>query len=101
MILDGRNFIDPLSVEDQERIVDKNITRILKEPDGNARFVEISNTEDVIHLAGQLGYFNLNEEYGIKAQYDISMALAVAAGIEALKDAGIPLVSKYRNHIKI
>ncbi|MBF0411502.1 MAG: SDR family NAD(P)-dependent oxidoreductase [Desulfamplus sp.] len=96
MILDGRNFIDPLSVEDQERIVDKNITRILKEPDGNARFVEISNTEDVIHLAGQLGYFNLNEEYGIKAQYDISMALAVAAGIEALKDAAIPLVMQYK-----
>ncbi|MGD9733059.1 MAG: beta-ketoacyl synthase N-terminal-like domain-containing protein, partial [Desulfamplus sp.] len=96
MILDGRNFIDPLSVEDQERIVDKNITRILKEPDGNARFVEISNTEDVIHLAGQLGYFNLNEEYGIKAQYDISMALAVAAGIEALKDASIPLVMQYK-----
>ncbi|MBF0573496.1 MAG: acyltransferase domain-containing protein, partial [Desulfamplus sp.] len=96
MILDGRNFIEPLTIEDQDRIVDKNITRILKEPDGNARFVEITKTEDVIHLAGQLGYFSLNEEYGIKAQYDISMALAVAAGIEALKDAGIPLVMRYK-----
>ncbi|MBF0376335.1 MAG: SDR family NAD(P)-dependent oxidoreductase [Desulfamplus sp.] len=96
MILDGRNFIEPLTLEDQEKIVDKNITRILKQPDGNARFVEITKTEDVIHLAGQLGYFNLNEEYGIKAQYDISMALAVAAGIEALKDASIPLVMKYK-----
>ena len=95
-ILEGTNFIEPLSLEDQKRIADKNITRLFKDPDGNARFVEITRTEDVIQLAGQLGYFSLTDEYGIKAQYDISMALAVAAGIEALKDAGIPLVMQYK-----
>ncbi|MFH1154354.1 MAG: SDR family NAD(P)-dependent oxidoreductase [Pseudomonadota bacterium] len=95
-ILEGTNFIEPLSLDDQLRITDKNITRLFKQPDGNARFVEITRTEDVIHLAGQLGYFDLNEEYGIKNHYDISMALAVGAGIEALKDAGIPLVMQYK-----
>ncbi len=95
-ILEGVNFIDPLDIEDQKRITDKNITRLFKQPDGNARFVEITRTEDVIQLAGQLGYFDLTDEYGIKTQYDISMALAVAAGIEALKDAGIPLVMQYK-----
>ncbi len=95
-ILEGTNFIEPLSLEDKKRITDKNITRLFKQPDGNARFVEITRTEDVIQLAGQLGYFSLTDEYGIKAQYDISMALAVAAGIEALKDAGIPLVMQYK-----
>ncbi len=95
-IIDGNNFIEPLSLEDQERITDKNITRLFKQPDGNARFVEITRPEDVIQLAGQLGYFDLTDEYGIKTQYDISMALAVAAGIEALKDAGIPLVMQYK-----
>ena len=95
-ILEGTNFIEPLSMEDKNRITDKNITRLFKQPDGNARFVEITRTEDVIQLAGQLGYFSLTDEYGIKAQYDISMALAVAAGIEALKDAGIPLVMQYK-----
>ncbi len=95
-ILEGHNFIEPLVLEDQLRMTDKNITRLFKQPDGNARFVEITRTEDVIHLAGQLGYFSLTDEYGIKAQYDISMALAVAAGIEALKDAGIPLVMQYK-----
>ncbi|MDY0374137.1 MAG: SDR family NAD(P)-dependent oxidoreductase [Desulfobacterium sp.] len=95
-ILAGTNFIEPLDLEDQERIADKNITRLFKEPDGNARFMEITRTEDVIHLAGQLGYFDLTDEYGIKAQYDVSMSLAVAAGIEALKDAGIPLVMQYK-----
>ncbi len=95
-ILAGTNFIEPLDLEDQKRITDKNITRLFKQPDGNARFMEITRTEDVIHLAGQLGYFDLTDEYGIKAQYDVSMSLAVAAGIEALKDAGIPLVMQYK-----
>ncbi len=95
-ILEGTNFIEPLTIEDQKRITDKNITRLFKQPDGNARFVEITRTEDVIQLAGQLGYFSLTDEYGIKTQYDIAMALAVAAGIEALKDAGIPLVMQYK-----
>lgn len=95
-ILNGENFIDLLSAEAMEGFTDKNITKLFKQPDGNARFVQITNTEDVIHLAGQLGYFNLNDEYGIKEQYDISMAMGIAAGIEALKDANIPLVMQYK-----
>jgi 3-oxoacyl-(acyl-carrier-protein) synthase/acyl carrier protein/NAD(P)-dependent dehydrogenase (short-subunit alcohol dehydrogenase family) len=95
-ILNGENFIEPLSLEAQERITDKNITKLFKQPDGNARFVQITRTEDVIHLAGQLGYFDLTDEYGIKEQYDVAMALGIAAGIEALKDAHIPLVMQYK-----
>ncbi len=95
-ILNGENFIEPLTVEDQMRITDKNITKLYKQPDGNARFIQITRLEDVIHLAGQLGYFNLTDEYGIKEQYDVSMALGIAAGIEALKDANIPLVMQYK-----
>ncbi len=95
-ILNGENFIDPLTMEAQEKITDKNITKLYKQPDGNARFVQITKTEDVIHLAGQLGYFDLTDEYGIKEQYDITMAMGIAAGIEALKDANIPLVMQYK-----
>ncbi len=95
-ILEGENFIEPIGSEDQERIIDKNITKLYKQPDGSAKFVKITKAEDVIHLAGQLGYFDLTDEYGIKEQYDISMSLGIAAGIEALKDAGIPLVMQYK-----
>jgi acyl transferase domain-containing protein/NAD(P)H-dependent flavin oxidoreductase YrpB (nitropropane dioxygenase family)/acyl carrier protein/NAD(P)-dependent dehydrogenase (short-subunit alcohol dehydrogenase family) len=95
-ILNGENFIEPLTVEAQEKMTDKNITKLYKQPDGNARFVQITKTEDVVHLAGQLGYFDLTDEYGIKEQYDISMAIGIAAGIEALKDANIPLVMQYK-----
>jgi len=95
-ILNGENFIDPLTPEAQEKLIDKNILKLYKQPDGNARFVQITKAEDVIHLAGQLGYFDLTDEYGIKFQYDKTMALAIAAGIEALKDANIPLVMQYK-----
>ncbi|MBT7261192.1 MAG: acyltransferase domain-containing protein, partial [Desulfobacula sp.] len=95
-ILNGENFIESLTPEDQDKIIDKNITKLFKQPDGNARFVQITKAEDVIHLAGQLGYFDLMDEYGIKEQYDINMAIGIAAGIEALKDANIPLVMQYK-----
>jgi len=95
-ILNGKNFIEPLPSEVMEKFTDKNITKLFKQPDGNARFVQITKTEDVIHLAGQLGYFDLTDEYGIKEQYDVAMALGIAAGIEALKDANIPLVMQYK-----
>ena len=95
-ILNGENFIDSLTAEEQAKIIDKNITKLFKQPDGNARFVKITKAEDVIHLAGQLGYFDLTDEYGIKEQYDITMAIGIAAGIEALKDANIPLVMQYK-----
>jgi len=95
-ILNGNNFIEPLTTEEKEKIVDMNITRVFKEPDGNARLVKINRTEDVIQLAGKLGYFNFQSEYGIDFDYDITISLAIAAGIEALKDAHIPLVMHYR-----
>ncbi|MCP3952854.1 MAG: acyltransferase domain-containing protein, partial [Desulfobacterales bacterium] len=95
-ILNGNNFIEPLTMEEKEKIVDMNITRVFKEPDGNARLVKITRTEDVIQLAGKLGYFNLKNEYGIDFDYDVTISLAIAAGIEALKDAQIPLVMHYR-----
>jgi len=95
-ILNGKNFIESLDTEAMDLFADKNITKLYKQPDGNARFVQITKTEDVIHLAGQLGYFDLTDEYGIKQQYDIAMGLGIAAGIEALKDANIPLVMQYK-----
>ncbi len=95
-IIAGTNMIEPLPLREKKKMADKNVIRLLKESDGNARFVEINSTEDVIQLAGQLGYFDLQDEYGIKHEYDLAMALAIGAGIEALKDASIPLVMQYK-----
>ncbi|MDJ0802606.1 MAG: beta-ketoacyl synthase N-terminal-like domain-containing protein, partial [Desulfobacterales bacterium] len=95
-LLAGNNFIEPLSREEKKKIVDMNITRVFKQPDGNARFLDITDTRDVIQLAGKLGYFNLKNEYGVDYDYDVTIALAIAAGIEALKDAHIPMVLQHR-----
>jgi malonyl CoA-acyl carrier protein transacylase/acyl carrier protein len=95
-VLRGTNMIDKLSDEKQKRILDKNITRLFKDPNGNARYVKIESTDDIIHLAGQLGYFNLQEEYGFKYKYDTTFELAIAAGLEALKDAHIPLIMNHK-----
>ncbi len=96
-LLAGRNFIEPLTRDEKERILDMNITRVFKEADGSARLVNITRIEEVIQLAGKLGYFNLKSEYGIEADYDITIALSIAAGIEALHDARIPLVQQFRD----
>ncbi|MBU1536699.1 acyltransferase domain-containing protein, partial [Myxococcota bacterium] len=95
-ILAGNNLIEPLTQSEKEAMVGVNITRVFKDASGNARFHRIENTSDVIQLAGKLGYFNLQEEYGIKYEYDITISLAMAAGIEALKDANIPLVAGFK-----
>ena len=96
-LLAGRNFIEPLTRDEKERILDMNITRVFKEADGSARLVNITRIEEVIQLAGKLGYFNLKSEYGIEADYDVTIGLSIAAGIEALHDAHIPLVQQFRD----
>nr|WP_319493995.1 polyketide synthase [uncultured Desulfobacter sp.] len=95
-ILAGNNFIEPLTEDEKHKIVDMNITRVYKQPNGNARFVDIVRTQDVIQLAGKLGYFDLGTEYGISRKFDLVDELAMAAGLEALKDAHIPLVQSYK-----
>jgi malonyl CoA-acyl carrier protein transacylase len=95
-ILAGNNFIEPLTEDEKHKIVDMNITRVYKQPNGNARFVDIVRTQDVIQLAGKLGYFDLGTEYGISRKFDLVDELAMAAGLEALKDAHIPLVQGYK-----
>ncbi|HPJ36230.1 MAG TPA: acyltransferase domain-containing protein, partial [Spirochaetota bacterium] len=94
-ILKGENRIDLLETRDLDRQLDKNITRVNKKPDGNAVFQELKSADEVVQLAGQPGHFN-KLDYGIEFENDKSDALAMAAGIEALRDAGIPLVPQSR-----
>ncbi|MFX1346453.1 MAG: beta-ketoacyl synthase N-terminal-like domain-containing protein, partial [Promethearchaeota archaeon] len=95
-ILDGVNLIESVSSEFQEQLYQKNIIRLEKSPNGNAKFVPVDDISKVIHLAGQLGDFNPTEDYQLKPKIlnalDITFQLAICAGYDALKDAGIPLV---------
>ena len=96
LMLEGTNFISELSVEFKQQLLDKNIVRIVKHSDGNAEFVVCNSFDTIPQLAGRAGYFDLSEQYGIDKKivdaFDITTKLAFAAGLEALKDSGLPLL---------
>ncbi len=96
LILSGHNFIDSIDEELKQHILDKNINRLVKSADGSASFEEINELSQVISLAGQIGEFDPINDFKLDEKFlqslDISFTLAICAGLEALADAGIPLV---------
>ena len=103
-ILRGDQFIDSIPSRFRNAMLDKHITRLVKSENGEPRFETISNVADVIKLAGRGGAFDLENEFGISSErvgaLDRVTQLAIAAGIDALRDAGIPLVMRYKTTTK-
>ncbi len=99
-ILRGEQFVDLIPERFRRMIVDKRITRLVKGADGNGSFVTITDPDEVIKLAGRPGPFDLAEEYGVPEKLiealDMTTQLAMAAGLDSLREAGIPLVQTYR-----
>src|SRR5579864_2971515 len=103
-ILRGDQFIDLIPTRLRKAMLDKHITRLMKSDNGGPTFETINNIADVIKLAGRGGAFDLEREFGIsadrKAALDRATQLAIAVGIDALRDAGIPLVMRYKTTSK-
>ena len=103
-ILRGEQFVDLIPERFRKEMANKRITRLVKSEDGGGSFEVIENTDEVIKLAGRGGAFDLAEEYGVPAKLiealDITTQLAIAAGLDALREAGIPLVQTYRTTTK-
>ena len=99
-ILSGRNMIEPVSSEIQQKQIDKHVEFVIKSKDGNHRFERLTSASQAIKLSAKGGAFDLEKEFGLPAKWvrsmDRSFQLAIAAGILALKDAGIPLVLYYK-----
>ncbi|PID85814.1 MAG: beta-ketoacyl synthase [Chloroflexi bacterium] len=99
-ILRGEQFVDLIPERFRKRMVDKHVTRLVKGEDGSGKFVTIEDTDKVIRLAGRPGRFDLEAEYGVPGKLvealDITTQLAIAAGLDALREAGVPLVQTYR-----
>ena len=99
-ILSGRNMIEPVSSEIQQKQIDKHVEFVIKSKDGNHRFERLTSPTQAIKLAARGGGFDLEKEFGLPAKWvksmDRSFQLAIAAGMLALKDAGIPLVLYYK-----
>ncbi|MBR4592771.1 MAG: acyltransferase domain-containing protein, partial [Elusimicrobiaceae bacterium] len=99
-ILSGRNMIEPVSSDIQQKQIDKHVEFVIKSKDGNHRFERLTSAAQAIKLSAKGGAFDLEKEFGLPAKWvrsmDRSFQLAIAAGILALKDAGIPLVLYYK-----
>ncbi|MGB9799729.1 MAG: SDR family NAD(P)-dependent oxidoreductase [Thermanaerothrix sp.] len=98
-LLRGEIMIEPLPLEVRQSLLQRRIIRLIKSDNG-AEVQPVEDLEQTVKLAGQRGRFDLSADFGVPAErveaLDISTQLAIAAGIEALRDAGIPLVMHYR-----
>ena len=96
-ILGGQNFISDIGDESRQKVLDKNVVRLAKATGEFERMTELSQ---VIQIAASAGEVDLVEDYGIDAglndALDVTSRLAIATGIEAIKDAGLPLVRRFR-----
>ena len=102
-LLRGEIRIEQFPEDTRNGMLEKRVTRLIKSEAG-AIMQPIDQLDQTVKLGGQRGQFNLTDEFGVPADRveatDISTQLAIAAGIEALRDAGIPLVMGYRKTSK-
>ena len=91
----GETCIKEVSKEYKQRLLDKNIVRLIKGRDGSVNMEQATQFDDIPQLAGIKSSFDIAQEFGIDPKvamaWDITTQLSVAAGLLALKDAGIPL----------
>ena len=103
-ILRGDQFISAIPAQFRRAMLDKRIRRLVKSEKGEPTFESITDVADVIKLAGRGGAFDLESEFGVPAEHlaalDRVTRLAIAAGIDAMRDAGIPLVMRYKTTTK-
>jgi len=99
-ILRGEQFVDLIPERFRRVMAEKHVTRVVKAADGSGSFETITDSGEVIKLAGRAGSFDLSEEYGVPDKLvealDITTQLAMAAGLDALREAGIPLVQTWK-----
>ncbi|HEY6797305.1 MAG TPA: beta-ketoacyl synthase N-terminal-like domain-containing protein, partial [Kineosporiaceae bacterium] len=99
-ILAGQNFIQAVPPAWRRQMLDMHITRLIKSEAGGAHFETIDRDADVIKLAARHAPLNVVEEFGVDADRDAALdnstRLAIGAGFDALRDAGIPLVMHYK-----
>jgi len=103
-ILRGDQFITGIPAEFRRAMLEKRIRRLVKSEVGEPTFESITDVSEVIKLAGRGGAFDLESEFGVPAEHlaalDRVTQLAIAAGIDAMRDAGIPLVMRYKTTTK-
>ena len=99
-ILAGQQFIGALPESARARMADMHITRLVKSESGGADFETIDDPAEVIKLAGRRAPLDVVSQFAVESArdeaFDNTTRLAVGAGFDALRDAGIPLVMRYK-----
>ncbi len=99
-LLHGEQLIKAIPAEMRDAILDQHIVRLVKAADGSGSFESIDDAADVIKLAARAQVFDPVGEFGIDVgrslALDSTTSMAIAAGFDALHDAGIPLVQHYK-----
>ena len=102
-MLRGDQFIGAIPARLRRAMLDKHITRLVKSDNGGG-FESIDDVSDVIKLAARAGTLDLEKEFGVPpdrlAALDSVTRLAIGVGLDALRDAGIPLVMRYKTTSK-
>jgi hypothetical protein len=92
-LIRGESCITPVSGSVKMAMLDKNVIQVKKFADGSTKRLKVDTESGVIKLAAQLGDFDLSVSYGVPPglaeTMDVAAQVAVAAGMEALKSAGL------------
>src|SRR5437763_146950 len=95
-----QHFIDTFPHRFRRAMVAHHITRLVKRESGDPTFETIDRETDVIKLAGRHAPLDVVTEFGVDAARDEALdnttRLAIGSGFDALRDAGIPLVMRYK-----
>ena len=93
----GEQFIDVIPSHVRDEMLDKHITRLVKSDDGSAAFETIDSPHDVIKLAAPRRRASTSPRSSASTptaspRSGATRSWRSAPGIDALRDAGIPLV---------
>ena len=94
-LLRGETLFEAVPDELRERMAAQRVVRLVKDERGEPTLAAVSRTDEVIRLAARGRGVRLVEDYGVPAEldgtFDVTTRLALAATLEALRDAGLPL----------
>ncbi|KAL3662690.1 hypothetical protein V7S43_012098 [Phytophthora oleae] len=93
-LLQGENCINELSDTEKDKMVTQNIVQVHKNKStGESTRSPVSTREQCIQVCAAVNHVDLEKDYGIAATIANSMdeptQLAVAAGLEAVRNAGL------------
>ena len=92
-LIEGNQCITPISEHTIMAMLDKNVVQVKKYKDGTSSLERVDTEKSSIKLAAQLGEIDLTASYGVPRglaeTMDVAAQVAVAAGMEALKNAGL------------